>query len=167
MLAVLILAASILLFSGASAVVTFARDSWMNLPGPAIANLNNRGPHGLTEILYAYSSATGNNGSAFAGINTNTPWFNTTMGLGMWIGRFLTIIPLLAVAGSLARKKLVPASAGTLPTGGGLFAGLLVVVVLVVGALTFFPALALGPVVEHFLMEEHRLFSFLVLGLWG
>ncbi len=166
MLAILILAASILLFSGAGAVANFAKNGWVNPPGPATANLNNNGPHGLSEILYTYSSGTGNNGSAFAGINPNTPWFNITIGLAMWIGRFLMIIPLLAVAGSLARKKLVPASAGTLPTDGGLFVGLLVVVVLIVGALTFFPALSLGPVVEHFLMQEHKLFSMLVFTPW-
>jgi len=156
MLAVLILAASILLFSGAGAVVP-----------SATASLNNRGPHGLSEILYAYSSGTGNNGSAFAGLNANTPWFNLSIGLAMLIGRFLMIIPLLAAAASLARKKLVPASAGTFPTHGALFVGLLVGVVLLVGALTFFPALALGPVVEHFLMLEHRLFSFLTLTVWS
>jgi K+-transporting ATPase ATPase A chain len=154
MLAVLILAASILLFSGASSVIRFAEGSWMNPPGPATANLANNGPHGLSETLYAYSSATANNGSAFAGLNANTPWYNITTGLAMLIGRFLMIIPLLAVAGSLARKRLVPASAGTFPTHGALFVVLLVGVVLIVGALTFFPALALGPVVEHFLMLE-------------
>ncbi|MCL5280205.1 MAG: potassium-transporting ATPase subunit KdpA, partial [Planctomycetes bacterium] len=154
MLAVLILAASILLFSATSAVIHFAKGSWMNPPGPATANLANGGPHGLAEILYAYSSATANNGSAFAGLNANTPWFNITTGLAMLIGRFLMIIPLLAVAGSLARKRLVPASAGTFPTHGALFVVLLVGVVVIVGALTFFPALALGPVVEHFLMLE-------------
>jgi K+-transporting ATPase ATPase A chain len=154
MLAVLILAASILLFSATGAVIHFAKDSWMNPPGPATANLANGGPHGLAEILYAYSSATANNGSAFAGLNANTPWFNITTGLAMLMGRFLMIIPLLAVAGSLARKRLVPASAGTFPTHGALFVVLLVGVVVIVGALTFFPALALGPVVEHFLMLE-------------
>ena len=158
MLAVLILAASILLFSGMGSVVTFAKDGWINPPGPAAANVANAGPHGLSEILYAYSSGTGNNGSAFGGINANTPYFNLTMGMAMLIGRFLMIIPLLAVAGSLARKKLVPVSAGTLPTNGALFVVLLVGVVLIVGALTFFPALSLGPIVEHYLMVGHRLF---------
>ena len=167
MLAVLILAASILLFSGTGAVIHFAKDTWINPLGPATANLGNNGPHGLSEILYAYSSATGNNGSAFNGITSNTPWYNLTIGMAMLIGRFLMIIPLLAVAGSLARKKLVPASAGTLPTNGALFVGLLVGVVLIVGALTFFPALTLGPVVEHFLMLRRQLFSFLVLGVWS
>lgn len=152
MLAMLVLAASILCFSGASAVIEFAKNSYMNPPGPAIANLANPGAHGLSEILYAYSSGTGNNGSAFAGINANTPWWNTTIAFAMLIGRFLMIIPLLAAAGSLAQKKQVPVSAGTFPTHGGLFVGLLVGVVLIVGALTFFPALALGPIVEHLLL---------------
>ena len=167
MLAVLVLAASILLFSGAGAVIQFAKNSWMNPPGPATANLGNAGPHGLSEILYAYTSGTGNNGSAFGGISPNTPWYNLSIGMAMLIGRFLMIIPLLAVAGSLARKKVVPASAGTLPTNGLLFVGLLVGVVVIVGALTFFPALTLGPVVEHFLMMRHQLFSLLVLPVWS
>jgi K+-transporting ATPase ATPase A chain len=167
MLAMLVLAASILLFSGSGAVINFAKNSWINPPGPANANLGNNGPHGLSEILYAYTSATGNNGSAFGGISPNTPWYNLTIGLAMLIGRFLMIIPLLAVAGSLAQKKLVPPSAGTLPTNGPLFVGLLVGVVLIVGALTFFPALTLGPIVEHFLMMRHQLFSLLVFPLWS
>jgi potassium-transporting ATPase potassium-binding subunit len=159
MLAVLILAASILLFSGAGAMVSFAKNGYMNPPGPITGNLNNGGPHGLSEILYAYSSGTGNNGSAFAGLNANTPWFNLTIGTAMLFGRFLMLIPLLAVAGSLASKKMIPVSAGTLPTHGVLFAGWLVAVVLIVGALTFFPALSLGPIVEHFLMAGQRLFA--------
>ena len=167
MLAVLVLAGSILLFSSTGAVVQFVKNSWINPPGPATANLGNSGPHGLTEILYAYTSGTGNNGSAFMGLNANTPWYNLTMGMAMLIGRFLMIIPLLAVAGSLARKKVVPASAGTLPTNGALFVGLLVGVVVIVGALTFFPALTLGPVVEHFLMRQHRLFSLLLFPVWS
>jgi len=167
MLAVLVLAASILLFSGTSAVVQFAKNNWWNPPGPATANLTNNGPHGLSEILYAYSSGTGNNGSAFGGLSPNTPWYNLTIGMAMLIGRFLMIIPLLAVAGSLAQKKVVPASAGTLPTSGPLFVALLVGVVVIVGALTFFPALTLGPVVEHFLMLRHQLFSLLVLPVWS
>src|SRR5579864_2669331 len=167
MLAVLVLAGSILVFSGTGAVVHFVKDSWINPPGPATENLGNHGPHGLTEILYAYTSGTGNNGSAFMGLTANTPWYNLTIGMAMLIGRFLMIIPLLAVAGSLARKKVVPASAGTLPTNGALFVGLLVGVVVIVGALTFFPALTLGPVVEHFLMRQHRLFSLLMLQVWS
>ena len=146
MLAMLVLAASILLFSGGGMVTHFAKNAWINPPGPATANLANNGPHGLSEMLYAYTSATGNNGSAFGGINANTPFFNTTIGLAMLIGRFLMMIPLLAAAGSLARKKMVPVSAGTFPTHGGLFVVWLVGVILVVGALTFFPgALASAP----------------------
>jgi K+-transporting ATPase ATPase A chain len=131
----------------------------VNAPGDATANLGNNGPHGLTEMLYTYTSAVGNNGSAFAGINANTPYFNTTVGIAMLFGRFLMMIPLLAAAGSLAQKKLVPVSAGTFPTHGPLFVGLLVGVIVIVGALTFFPALSLGPVVEHFFMNAGRLWS--------
>jgi K+-transporting ATPase ATPase A chain len=152
MLALLVLAASILLFSAATSVISFAKNSCINPPGPAIANLNNPGPHGFSEILYAYTSATGNNGSGFVGINANTPWYNTTLGLAMLIGRFLMIIPLLAAAGSLAGKRQVAVSAGTFPTHGPLFVGLLVGVIVIVGALTFFPALSLGPIVEHLMM---------------
>ncbi|AWB20756.1 potassium-transporting ATPase subunit KdpA [Methylobacterium currus] len=114
------------------------------LAGPA-----NAGPHGFTEILYAFTSAAANNGSAFAGLSGNTPFYNLTLGAGMLVGRFFVIIPALAIAGSLAAKKTVPASAGTFPTDGGLFVGLLVGVILIVGGLTFFPSLALGPIVEH------------------
>jgi K+-transporting ATPase ATPase A chain len=152
MMALLVLAASILVFSATSSVVSFAKNSYMNPPGPATANLTNPGPHGFSEILYAYTSATGNNGSAFAGLSPNTPWYNLTLGLAMLTGRFLMIIPLLAAAGSLAAKKQVAVSAGTFPTHGPLFVGLLVGVVIIVGALTFFPALSLGPIVEHLLM---------------
>jgi K+-transporting ATPase ATPase A chain len=148
MLAVLVLEFTILGFAGAGA----------NL-GTVGNSLGNHGPHGLSEVLYAYSSAVGNNGSAFAGINANTPYLNTTMGIAMMCGRFLMLIPLLAAAGSLAQKKLVPVSAGTFPTDGPLFVALLVGVVVIVGALTFFPALSLGPVVEHFLMHQGRLWS--------
>ena len=151
-LAMLVLAADILLFSAVSSVVPFAKNSYINPPGPATASLNNPGPHGFSEILYAYSSATGNNGSAFGGINANTPWYNGTLGLAMLIGRFLMIVPLLAAAGSLAGKKYTPTSAGTLPTHGSLFVCMLVGTVVIVGALTFFPALSLGPIVEHLLM---------------
>jgi K+-transporting ATPase ATPase A chain len=114
------------------------------LAGPA-----NAGPHGFSEILYAFTSAAANNGSAFAGLSGNTPFYNLTLGAGMLVGRFFVIIPALAIAGSLAAKKTVPASAGTFPTHGGLFVGLLVGVILIVGGLTFFPSLALGPIVEH------------------
>jgi K+-transporting ATPase ATPase A chain len=112
--------------------------------------LNNAGPHGFSEALYAFSSATGNNGSAFAGLGANTGFYNSALGFAMLAGRFIVIIVTLAVAGSLARKQPVPASLGTFPTTGGLWVGLLVGVVLIVGLLTFFPALALGPIVEHF-----------------
>jgi K+-transporting ATPase ATPase A chain len=159
MLAVLVLAFTILGFAATGSVAQFAKNSWVNPPGPATANLANNGPHGLSEMLYAYTSAVGNNGSAFAGINANTPYFNTTMGIAMLFGRFLMMIPLLAAAGNLAQKKLVPVSAGTFPTHGPLFVGLLVGVVLIVGALTFFPALSLGPIVEHFLMVQGKLWS--------
>ena len=114
--------------------------------------------HGFSEILYAYTSATGNNGSAFAGLTANTPWYDTTLGLAMLFGRFAMIVPILALAGSLARKKLVAESAGTFPVSGPLFTSLLIGTVLLVGALTFVPALALGPVVEHFLMHAGKLF---------
>jgi potassium-transporting ATPase potassium-binding subunit len=159
MLALIATAFSILVFTAISAVVPFAKDGYWNAPGPAMANAANGGPHALSAILYAYTSATGNNGSAFAGLNANTPWYNLTLGLAMLIGRFLFLLPLLAVAGSLAAKKSVPVTSGTLPTHGGLFVGLLVGTVVVVGALTFFPALSLGPIVEQFLMNQGRLFS--------
>ncbi len=159
MLAALVLAFSILGFAGVGAVAHFTPKSYLNPPGPITANLANNGPHGLSEMLYAYTSAVGNNGSAFGGINANTPYFNTTMGIAMLIGRFLMMIPLLAAAGSLAQKKQVPVSAGTFPTHGPLFVTLLVGVVVIVGALTFFPALSLGPIVEHFLMHAGRLWS--------
>ena len=157
--AVLATAFLILIFSGVSTVVPFAKGSYWNPGGPAIANLNNAGPHGLSEMLYAYTSATENNGSAFAGITVNTPWFDLTLALAMLFGRFLFMIPALAIAGSLASKKVIPTSAGTLPTHGPLFVGVLVATVIVVGALTFFPALSLGPIVEHFLMHQGSLFS--------
>lgn len=158
MLALIACAASILLFTAVSSVIEFSKDGYWNPPGAGIANTNNGGPHGLAEILYAYSSGAGNNGSAFAGINVNTPWYNLTIGLAMLIGRFMVIIPMLAVAGSLAGKKRVPSTSGTFPTHGPLFVGLLAGTVIIVGALTFFPALSLTPIVEHFLMQEGRLF---------
>jgi potassium-transporting ATPase potassium-binding subunit len=117
-----------------------------------LAGMSNVGPHGFSEVLYAYTSATGNNGSAFAGLSANTPFYNVTIGLAMLIGRFLVIVPALAVAGSLVRKKIVPPSAGTLPTHSPLFVGLVIGVILITGGLTFLPSLALGPVVEHFSM---------------
>ena len=141
-----------------ASALTGSSHTWYPTPGPTTANLGNNGPHGLSEILYAYSSGTGNNGSAFAGLNVNTPWYNLTIGLAMLIGRFLIIIPMLAVAGSLAMKKSVPATRGTLPTHGPLFVALLAGTVIIVGALTFFPVLSLTPIVEHFLMNSGRLF---------
>ena len=124
----------------------------------AMAGLNNAGPHGFSEALYAYTSAAANNGSAFAGLSANTPFWNTTLAIGMMIGRFFVIIPVLAIAGSMAAKKTVPASSGTFPTDGGLFVGLSIGVIVIIGGLTFFPALALGPIVEHFAMGAGNLF---------
>jgi K+-transporting ATPase ATPase A chain len=124
----------------------------------ALSSLANAGPHGLTEILYAYSSATGNNGSAFAGLNANTPWFNTTLGLSMMFGRFAYVVPVMAMAGAIAAKTRTAPSAGTFPTHGGLFIGLLIGVILILGGLQYFPALALGPVVEHLLMLAGQTF---------
>jgi K+-transporting ATPase ATPase A chain len=159
MLAALVLAFTILGFAGVGTVAHFTPKGYLNPPGPITANLGNNGPHGLSEILYTYTSAVGNNGSAFGGINATTPYFNTTMGIAMLMGRFLMMVPLLAAAGSLAQKKQVPVSVGTFPTHGPLFVTLLVGVVIIVGALTFFPALSLGPIVEHFLMHAGRLWS--------
>ncbi len=123
-----------------------------------VASIGNAGPHGFSEILYAYTSAAANNGSAFGGLTGNTPWYNITLGIAMLMGRFLVIIPALAIAGSLVMKKTVPASAGTFPTHGPLFVGLLCGVILIVGGLTFFPALALGPIVEHLAMISGQTF---------
>jgi len=147
MLAILVLPLSILGFTALATVVD------AGLAGPA-----NQGPHGFSEILYAYTSGTANNGSAFAGISANTLFYDTTLGLAMFIGRFLMIVPMMAIAGSLAAKKIVPASAGTFPTDGGLFVGLVVGVILIVGGLTYFPALALGPIVEQVSMNAGTLF---------
>lgn len=124
----------------------------------ALSSLANTGPHGLSELLYAYSSAAGNNGSAFAGLNANTPWFNTTLGIAMMAGRFAYVIPVLAMAGSIAAKVRIAPSAGTLPTDSPLFIGLLIGMILILGGLQFFPALALGPVVEHFQMLAGQTF---------
>ena len=141
-LVVLVLGASILAFTGLAAV---RREG---LAGPL-----NAGPHGFTEMLYAFSSATGNNGSAFAGLTANTSFYNTTLGLAMLAGRFLMIVPILAMAGSMARKRAVPPSLGTFPTTGPLWVGLLIGTIVIVGALTYFPSLALGPIVEQLLMR--------------
>src|SRR6202048_2944690 len=126
---------------------------------PAVASMANAGPHGFTEVLYAYTSQTGNNGSAFAGLTGNIPFYNITGGVAMFVGRFFMIVPAMAIAGSLAAKKVHPASVGTFPTTGGLFVGLVVGVILIIGGLTFFPALALGPIVEHLAMNANTLFS--------
>ncbi len=125
---------------------------------PGLDSLNNAGPHGLSEIIYAFSSAAGNNGSAFAGLNANTPFWNVSLGLVMLAGRFLMIVPVLAIAGSMVGKKVVAPGPGTFPTNGALFVGLLISIIVIVGALTFFPVLALGPVVEHFLANAGRAF---------
>jgi K+-transporting ATPase ATPase A chain len=124
----------------------------------AVASMANAGPHGFTEVLYAFTSATGNNGSAFGGLTGNTFFYNLTLASSMFVGRFFMIVPAMALAGSLAAKKSIPASAGTLPTTGGLFVGLVIGVILIIGGLTFFPALALGPIVEHLAMTAHTLF---------
>ncbi len=147
MLTLLVLTLSILGFT-----------AWASVSDWGVAGLNNTGPHGFSEMLYAYSSATGNNGSAFAGLNANTPWYNTTLGLAMLISRFLMIVPIMALAGSLAGKPTVPPSAGTFPVNGLTFTALLIGTVLLIGALNFLPALALGPIVEHFLMGQGKLF---------
>jgi len=157
-IAILATSLCILVFTAISSVATFAPSSYWNPPGPTTANTNNGGPHGFSEILYTFSSGAGNNGSAFAGINANTPWYNLTLGLDMLIARFLFIIPALAIAGSLAGKKLIPVTSGTLPTNGGLFVILLIGTVIIVGALTYFPALSLGPIVEHMQMLNGKLF---------
>jgi K+-transporting ATPase ATPase A chain len=148
MLTVLVFPLVILVFTGISVVSSeFGTTS-----------ISNPGPHGLSEILYAYTSGTGNNGSAFAGISANTKWYNTTIGVAMLIGRFMVIIPMLALAGSLAAKKQVPASLGTFPVTTPLFTMLLIGVIVIVGVLTFFPVLSLGPIVEHFLMHAGTTF---------
>jgi K+-transporting ATPase ATPase A chain len=147
MLSLLVLCLSILGFSAWAAVSDWGK-----------AGLNNNGPHGLSEMLYAFSSGTGNNGSAFAGLTANTPWYNTTLGIAMLLGRFFMIVPIMALAGSLVSKKIAPASSGTFPVSGGTFIVLLSGTVLLVGALNFLPVLALGPVVEHFLTLQGKLF---------
>jgi K+-transporting ATPase ATPase A chain len=146
---------TVLIFS--LVILTFTAMSSAS-PGFGTSSILNPGPHGLSEILYAFSSSAANNGSAFGGITVNTPWYNTTLGLTMLLGRFFMIIPPLAIAGSLGRKKQIPASLGTFPVTTPLFSMLLVGVILIVGALTFFPALSLGPIVEHFLMQNGQVF---------
>jgi K+-transporting ATPase ATPase A chain len=148
----------VLVFLLVSPLFILVLAGWSSVAAYGTSSLNNAGPHGLTEILYAYTSGVANNGSAFAGLNANTPWWNVTHAIGMIAGRFGLIVPALALAGSLAGKKVVPPGPGTFPTSGPLFAGLLASVVVVFGALTFFPALALGPIVEHFIGAAGRLF---------
>lgn len=147
MLAVLILPLVILGFTAISVMLPFA-----------VASIGTAGPHGLSEILYAYTSAAGNNGSAFGGLSGNTLWYNSTLGIAMLLGRFAYVIPVMAIAGSLAAKVKTPASAGTFPTDGPLFVGLLIGIILILGGLQFFPALALGPIVEHFAMLAGQTF---------
>ena len=147
MLSVLVLTLFILGLSAISSVIK-----------PGLSSVNNKGPHGFSEILYAFTSGAGNNGSAFAGLNANTLWYNVSLGFDMFFGRFFMLIPILGIAGSLAAKKKVPASAGTFPVTGPLFAFLLVGVIVIVGALTFFPAFSLGPIVEHLAMRAGTLF---------
>jgi K+-transporting ATPase ATPase A chain len=147
MLSILASSLTILVFSGIAVVVK-----------PGLAGISNPGPHGLSQILYAYTSATGNNGSAFGGLSPNTLWYNATTGAATLLGRFFAVIPILAIAGSLARKKTAPASAGTFPVTGPLFTTLLVSTIVIVGALTFFPALTLGPILEHLLMFAGKVF---------
>ncbi len=137
-------------------LVILAFTAWASVAPYGLSSRNNEGPHGLSEILYAFTSATGNNGSAFAGISANTPFYNTALGLAMLMGRFWMIVPVLAIAGALSGKKAAPPGLGTLPTGGPLFVVLLIGVTVIVGALTFFPALALGPIVEHFLAQAGK-----------
>jgi potassium-transporting ATPase potassium-binding subunit len=147
MMAVIMMALSILGFT-----------AWGALDPRGVAGVANPGPHGFTEILYAYSSGTANNGSAFGGLSANVPFWNITLGVAMFVGRFFMIVPMLALAGSVVKKKVHPGGEGTFPTEGPLFVGLLLGVILIVGALTFFPALALGPIVEHFEMLLGHLF---------
>ncbi|MDR3612431.1 MAG: potassium-transporting ATPase subunit KdpA [Candidatus Obscuribacterales bacterium] len=157
MLYVLTSAASILIFSAMASVLNCPVNTYWNAPGATFANVNNNGAHGFSEILYAFSSATGNNGSAFAGLSANTPFYNLTTGIAMLLGRFLMIVPIMAMAGSLASKKYVPPTTGTFPTNSLIFVVLLSSVILIVGALTYFPALTLGPAVDHFLMWQKSL----------
>lgn len=150
-------AASILVFTAISSVLNVQNNSYWNPPGAVFNNVSNGQAHGFSELLYAFSSATANNGSAFAGLSANTPYYNLTTGLAMLFGRFLMIVPILAIAGSLAGKKYVPPTSGTFPTHGAMFIVLLSSIILIVGALTYFPALILGPVLDHMLMMQGRL----------
>ena len=146
-LAIAVLPLCILGFSALASVLP------AGLAGPL-----NKGPHGFSEILYAFSSATGNNGSAFAGLSAGTPFYNGLLGVAMWIGRFFMIVPILAIAGSLAAKKYTPETAGSFPTTGPLWVGLLIGIILILGGLTFLPSLALGPIADHLAMIHGQLF---------
>jgi K+-transporting ATPase ATPase A chain len=156
MLSLVATATAMLLFSAVSLMIHFSPASAWNPPGPPTANLGNPGAHGLSEILYANASAVATNGSSFSGLNANTPWFNLTLGLEMLIGRFLVIIPALAIAGHLARKSKVAATIGTMPTNSPMFVALLIGTVFLVTALTFLPAFSLGPIAEHYGMTAKR-----------
>jgi len=147
MLVALVFPLVILLFSGIASVNNFGT-----------SGISNPGPHGLSQMLYAYVSGAGNNGSAFGGLTANTPWYDTSIGFDMLLGRFFMIIPMLAIAGNLAQKKYVPPSLGTFPVTTPLFTVLLIGVIIIVGALTFFPALSLGPILEHLLMGAGKTF---------
>jgi potassium-transporting ATPase potassium-binding subunit len=146
-LSILVSSLTILIFAAIAVIAKFGASS-----------ISNPGPHGLSQILYAYSSSVGNNGSAFAGLNASTPWYFASTGIAMLLGRFFTVIPILAIAGNLAAKKHVPESLGTFPVTGPLFTVLLISVILIVGALTFFPSLSLGPILEHLLMNAGKSF---------
>jgi K+-transporting ATPase ATPase A chain len=139
-------------------LIVLGFSAWAAVRPYGTSSLNNSGPHGLMEILYAYSSGAGNNGSAYAGLNANTPWYNVSLAFDMLAGRFLMIVPAMGIAGSMLTKKVVPPSSGTFPTNGSTFAVLLVSVVIIVGALTFFPALSLGNVIEHFAAVQGKVF---------
>jgi K+-transporting ATPase ATPase A chain len=147
MLVILIFPLAILVFTAISVLYSFGTSA-----------MSNAGPHGFSQVLYAFTSAVANNGSAFGGFSGNTPWYNTSLGIAMLLGRFMMILPMLAIAGSLAGKKQVPATLGTFPVTGPLFTVLLIGVVVIVGALTFFPALSLGPILEHLLMMAGKTF---------
>ena len=147
MLVVLVFPLTILILTAISVLANFG-----------VSSIANQGPHGLTEILYAFTSGAGNNGSAFGGLNVNTAWYNVSLGITMLVGRFFMIIPMLAIAGNMAQKKYVPPSLGTFPVTTPLFGALLVGVIVIVGALTFFPALSLGPILEHLLMTAGKTF---------
>jgi K+-transporting ATPase ATPase A chain len=148
-LAVLAIAVLPLMILGLTALSSVA--------APGLAGPLNKGPHGFSEILYAFTSAVGNNGSAFAGLTAGTPWYDGLLGVAMWAGRFFVIVPMLAIAGSLAAKKVTPESAGSFPTTGGLWVGLLVGIILILGGLTFLPSLALGPIADHLAMIRGQL----------